>query len=104
MTIANNPLTLGQRGLNHRLNQLYARRVEHQHFRFVSDNFVANGFNVQYQAAQLLGQQRTTRLTGKYHVRHAKRLERIHHHVAGSGFTCPFESLNDNVFTAHFFP
>ena len=104
VTVADHPLALGQRGFDHRLNQLNARRVEHQHFGFVSDNFVADGFDIQYQAAQLFSQLRAARLAGKYHVRHAKRFERIHHHVAGGGFTRPFESLNDNVFTAHFFP
>jgi hypothetical protein len=52
VAIADHPFTLGQRGFDHRLNQLNARRVEHQHFGFVSDNFVANGFDIQHQAAQ----------------------------------------------------
>ena len=104
MAIADHPFTLGQRGFDHRLNQLYARRVEHQHFGFVSDNFVANGFNIQHQAAQFLRKLCTARLAGEDHVGDAKRFQRVHHYVAGSGFTRPFESLNDNVFTAHFFP
>ena len=104
MTVADHPLALGQRGFDHRLNQLNARRVEHQHFGFVSDNFVADGFDIQYQAAQLFSQLRAARLAGKYHVRHAKRFERLHHQLTCGGLPGALQPLDDDIVTAHFFP
>ncbi len=89
MTIADHPFSLCQRGFNHRLDQLNARRIKHQHFRFVSDNLVANGFDIQHQAAQFFRQLRTARLTGEDHLGDAKRFKRINHHVTGGGFPAP---------------
>ena len=104
MTVADHPLAIGQSGFNHRLNQLDAGRIEHQHFGFVSDNFVTNRFDIQHQAAQFLSQLSAAWLSGEDHVSDAKRVQRFHHYVASGGFPRAFESLNDNVFTAHFFP
>ena len=72
MTIADDPLTARQSGFDNRLHQLYARRVKHQHFRFIINHFIAGGLNIQHQAAQLLGQNGAARFAGKHHIANAQ--------------------------------
>lgn len=68
VAIADDPLTASQSRFDHRLDQLNAGGVKHQHFGFVINHFIAGGLDIQHQAAQLLGQNSAARLAGKHQI------------------------------------
>ena len=104
MTIADHPLAAGQRGLNHGLHQLDARRVKHQHFRFIVNHFIARGLDIQHQATQFFGKDCAPRLAGKHHIVNTRRLQRLHHQLTCGGLPGALQPLDDDIVTAHFFP
>ncbi len=85
-----------------RLYQLHASGIEHQHFGFVSDNFIAHGFDIQHRL----------RSFSASCVPPGSRVNTMS--ATPSVFSVSITTLrlwfyrllrvpNDNVFTAHFF-